>query len=117
MGLASHGRPTIDFSWLLRDSDEDAGFELDDRFINESALQKYPAMHGLQQPCFSEGARQAARPGPPAWHRHHRPPQGHRRECQHRLEGVALRLVQRLHRENRLPQALHRWRRRPPTAR
>jgi len=99
MGLASYGRPTIDFSWLLRDSDEDAGFELDQRFINENALQKYPAMHGLQQPCFSpelvKRLGPARLPGTDITDRH----KDIAASAQYRLEEIAQRLVQRLHRQ------------------
>ena len=99
MGLASYGQPTIDFSWLLRDSDEEPGFDLDERSINESALQKYPAMHGLQQPCFS--AEMVKRLGPARLagteitDRH----KDVAASAQYRLEEIAMRLVRQLHRE------------------
>jgi carbamoyltransferase len=99
MGLASYGKATLDFSWLLRDSDEEAGFYLDEQYLNETVLQKYPAMHGLQQPCFSDALVKqlgpARQPGAPLTDRH----KDIAASAQARLEEIAVRLVQQLHRE------------------
>ena len=99
MGLASYGEPNIDLSWLLQDADDEAGFALDERYLNETVRRRYPAMHGLQQPCFSDEL--VKRLGPP------RIPGGeitarHKdlaASAQFRLEEIAARLVRMLHTE------------------
>jgi carbamoyltransferase len=99
MGLASYGKPTMDFSWLLPDCDEEPGFYLDERYINETVLQKYPALHGIQQPCFGEEMIKrlgpSRVPGAPITDRH----KDIAASAQYRLEEVVSRLVRQLHRE------------------
>jgi len=54
MGLASYGQPTMDFSWLAPDAGSDDMFSLDRQYLHPAMLKPYPAMHGLQQPGFSQ---------------------------------------------------------------
>jgi carbamoyltransferase len=99
MGLASYGEPNVDLSWLLRDSEEEAGFFLDERYLNETLLEGYPAMHGLQQPSFSRelvkrlGAPRV--PGGEITSRH----KDIAASAQARLEKIVSRLVRALHKE------------------
>jgi carbamoyltransferase len=54
MGLASYGEPRLDLSWLVREQSDGHLFSLDRAYLHPSMLKPYPAMHGLQQPGFSE---------------------------------------------------------------
>jgi carbamoyltransferase len=99
MGLASYGEPNIDVSWLLCDSNEEAGFFLDERYLNETLLEGYPSMHGLQQPSFGNelvkrlGSPRA--PGSEITNRH----KDIAASAQARLEEITARLVKMLHKE------------------
>jgi carbamoyltransferase len=99
MGLASYGEPSIDLSWLLCDSDEEAGFFLDESYLNETLLEGYPAMHGVQQPSFSGGLIKHLGPprvpGAEITNRH----KDIAASAQARLEEIVARLVRMLHKE------------------
>ena len=99
MGLAAYAQPSLDMSWLLADKSNGVMFELDRRYLHETLLQPYPAMHGLQQPSFSPAM--VDRLGPP---RLPRSPITDRHKTiaasvQRRLEQVAERMVRRMHAE------------------
>lgn len=97
MGLASYGEPTIDFSWLLCDSDEEAGFCLDQTYLHPTLLQGFPSRHGVQQPSFSDelvkrlGSPRV--PGGPVTSRH----KDIAASAQARLEEITARLVRMMH--------------------
>jgi carbamoyltransferase len=99
MGLASYGEPQIDMSWLLRDTPNGDVFELDTRYLHETLLAPYPAMHGLQQPGFSSALVEKLGPSrlPKA------PITDHHKvvaaSVQRRLEEVVESLVRRMHAE------------------
>ncbi len=100
MGLASYGTPETDLSWLLRNGDESEGpFALEASALNETLLQPYPSLHGLQQPSFSPAVVERLGPhrvpGTPITERH----QNLAASAQRRLEEVAAHLVRSLHAE------------------
>jgi carbamoyltransferase len=99
MGLASYGKPNIDLSWLLRESDDEHGFFLDTTYLHDTVLARYPAIHGLQQPSFSKVLVQklgpARIPGTAITSRH----KDIAASVQRRLEEVVMHLVKRLHAE------------------
>jgi carbamoyltransferase len=99
MGLASYGQPDVDVSWLLRQSPNGSMFSLDRQYLHDTLLQPYPAMHGLQQPGFSQALVDKLGPariprGPIT--EHHKTVAA---SVQHRLEQVAEQLVRRMHAE------------------
>jgi carbamoyltransferase len=99
MGLASYGQPDLDVSWLLRQSQNGSLFEVDRRYLHDTVLEPYPAMHGLQQPGFSKALVEklgpARIPRSPITERH----KAVAASIQHRLEEVAEQLVRRMHAE------------------
>jgi carbamoyltransferase len=99
MGLASYGQPSIDLSWLLRDTSDDAGFVLEERYLHPTILAPYPALHGLQQPSWSDALVEKLGPpripGSPITARH----KDIAASTQHRLEQVVMNLVRHLHAE------------------
>lgn len=99
MGLASYGEPDIDLSWLLCDSEEEAGFFLDQKYLHPTLLQGYPSMHGVQQPSFSEELVKRLGPprvpGGPITSRH----KDIAASAQARLEEIAARLVRMMHKK------------------
>ena len=99
MGLASYGQPGEDMSWLLQDSPNGSMFKVDRRYLHDTLLEPYPAIHGLQQPAFSRALEQklgpARLPRGPITERH----KTIAASVQHRLEQVAEKLVRYMHAE------------------
>lgn len=97
MGLASYGQPAFDLSWLLRSTDDAAGFVLDPTYVHQTALRGYPEQHGLQQPTFSRALIDrlgpARLPGSEVTDRH----RDIAASVQFRLEEVVKQVVQRAH--------------------